>query len=172
MRTSTKIVALMAASSNAFFTEMFSHEAAVATPQTTKFSESLYSAQDWVYNNWEDGTEIPIDYDGSYDGTWEGVYGGDVDGYIDYTIDGVAWYLDNVYAVGLTADYTAAFYGNNGWVSYGAAGEGYGALGVIYAVDYDYWYLGAYGGSEGYAAAQYSDYYWVLAGEELGSIYY
>jgi len=172
MRTSTKIVALMAANSNAFFTQMFSHEAAVETPQTTKFSESLYSAQDWVEENWDEGTQHPVDYDGSLTSTVEGVYGATIYGTVYYDISGVEWSLDRVYAIGLYSYYDAHFDGETSVTRYGGAGKGVGALGTIYAMDYDYWYLGAYGTQEGALEIGYNGDYYFLIGTESGEVYY
>lgn len=176
MRTSSKIVALMAAQSNAFFTELFSSETVETTKPSASFSESLYSAQDFVTYNWYDGYYVPFSYDGSYDGEMEGPYGGDVTGYIDYSVDGAYWYLDGVYAVGLYAYYVSAVEGGEYGIYYGAFGYGGGVLGAIYVPSYDYWYLGSYGGSAGYLLASYDgyweDYYAFLAGYQYGAVYY
>jgi hypothetical protein len=175
MKTSTKIVALLATQSNAFFTELFSSETVEAKPATS-FSESLYSAQDFVYYNWYDGYYVPFDYDGSYDGDFEGLYGGDVNGYIDYTIDGAYWYLDGVYALGLYATYVSAFEGGLYGLYYGAYGYGLGALGAVYVPSYYYWYIASYGGSSGYLYGYYDgfwgQYYAILAAYQEGAIYY
>ena len=103
MRTSSKIIALIGTTqSNAFFTEFFNSKAeqpqAKAQLGQDSFSETLYSAQDWVYYHWDDGYTIPIYEHGSDYGELTGPYGGPAYGYEYFLKEGELWIYDQVYA--------------------------------------------------------------------------
>jgi len=87
MKTASKIVALLGvgASTDAFFTEMFnSEDVQVSANQANSFSESLYSATDFMYYNWYNGYTMPV-YGYGYDyGYFTGPYGGDAFGFYYY----------------------------------------------------------------------------------------
>ena len=91
MRTSAKIVALMATSSNAFLTEMFStgieaakYMSAETVDATVEQSEEMYSAYDFLYYNYYNGAAEPFYYSNSNAGYFLGPYGGNAYGSYDY----------------------------------------------------------------------------------------